>query len=275
MNKNLNNIKLIVLDIDKTIANNKNEITEYTKKVLQKAVKKGIYVILCSGRTNSYVVDKSKSLKITPIVISNNGSLVYNYEREESIYIDELKEEDIEKILYLVKRFQINCKLNAITKRYYNENTPKEEQEDSLSLEKLKEKQEKIVQVYAGTKNYETMQKFIEEIKASGKYSIENKSFSLVRNHRKDDDLYWVDIVKSNNSKGNAITKLRDYLGIKKEEIICFGDHINDFSMFKSCGIRCAVDNAMEELKAQADYITLSNEEDGVTKFINQQILKD
>lgn len=82
MNKKLNNIKLIILDIDKTITDSNNKISEYTKKILQTAISKGIYVVLCSGRTNSYVMEKSKTLEITPIVISSNGSLIYDYKEK-------------------------------------------------------------------------------------------------------------------------------------------------------------------------------------------------
>ena len=275
MNKNMKNIKLIILDIDKTITNKENEITEYTKKVLQQAVKKGMYVILCSGRTNEYVVAKSKELEITPMVISSNGTLVYDYQQQKNIYIDSIERREIEKILNYATEFQINCKLNAITTRYHNKLVPVEERNDSKSLEELKNKPEEIVQIFAYHREYESINKFIEKIINKKKYNIENNSSNLVKKPKKDDNFFWVDIIKNNNSKGKAISKLREYLNIKKEETICFGDHINDFNMFQYCGITCAVGNAMDELKKQADYITLPSEEDGVAKFIEEHILNN
>ncbi len=275
MNKNMKNIKLIILDIDKTITNKENEITEYTKKVLQQAVKKGMYVILCSGRTNEYVVAKSKELEITPMVISSNGTLVYDYQQQKNIYIDSIERKEIERILNYAIEFQINCKLNAITTRYHNKLVPIEERNDSKSLEELKNKPEEIVQIFAYHREYESINKFIEKIINTKKYNIENSSSNLVKKPKKDDNFFWVDIIKNNNSKGKAISKLREYLNIKKEETICFGDHINDFNMFQYCGITCAVGNAMDELKKQADYITLPSAEDGVARFIEEHILND
>lgn len=275
MNKNMKNIKLIILDIDKTITNKENEITEYTKKVLQQAVKKGMYVILCSGRTNEYVVAKSKELEITPMVISSNGTLVYDYQQQKNIYIDSIERKEMERILNYAIEFQINCKLNAITTRYHNKLVPIEERNDSKSLEELKNKPGEIVQIFAYHREYESINKFIEKIINTKKYNIENSSSNLVKKPKKDDNFFWVDIIKNNNSKGKAISKLREYLNIKKEETICFGDHINDFNMFQYCGITCAVGNAMDELKKQADYITLPSAEDGVARFIEEHILND
>lgn len=96
------------------------------RKILQQAVTKGMYVILCSGRTNEYVVTKSKELEITPIVISSNGTLVYDYSQQK-IYIDSIERKEIERILSFATKFQIKYKLNAITTRYHNKIVPNEE----------------------------------------------------------------------------------------------------------------------------------------------------
>lgn len=272
MNKKLNNIKLIILDIDKTITDSNNKISEYTKKILQTAISKGIYVVLCSGRTNSYVMEKSKTLEITPIVISSNGSLIYDYKEKKSIHIDELSPPEIEEILFQAQKYQISCKLNAITTRFHNDLVEEKDRDDCQPLQNLHTLLEPIVQVYAYNGNYESIRKFMKKIENN--YNIANSSSNLVKRKIKDDSFYWLDIIKKNNSKGNAINKLIKYLKLKKEETICFGDHINDFSMFEACGINCAVGNAMEELKREADYITLPSEDDGVAKFIQENILE-
>ena len=146
---------------------------------------------------------------------------------------------------------------------------------DSKSLEELKNRQEEIVQIYAYNNEYESIKEKKKKIINTKKYNIENSSSNLVKTLKKNDIFFQVDIIKNNNSKGKAISKLREYLNIKKEETICFGDHINDLNMFQYCGITCAVGNAMDELKKQADYITLPNAEDGVARFIEEHILND
>ena len=59
-------------------------------------------------------------------------------------------------------------------------------------------------------------------------------------------------------------------MNIRKEDTICFGDRINDITMFNSCGKTVAMKNADEDLKKIANYITLSNDENGVADFINR-----
>lgn len=65
-------------------------------------------------------------------------------------------------------------------------------------------------------------------------------------------------------SKGNAIQRLAQDLGIAMSEVIAFGDSINDISMLEVAGQGIAMDNARDEVKRVADRTTLSNDEDGI-----------
>ena len=73
----MNQIKCIVLDIDFTLTKSDGSISDYTKNIIKKAKEKGIYVILCSGRPNIYTVEKSKISNASPIVISDNGEMLF------------------------------------------------------------------------------------------------------------------------------------------------------------------------------------------------------
>ena len=69
-------------------------------------------------------------------------------------------------------------------------------------------------------------------------------------------------------NKGTAVAKYAELKGIRPEEIITFGDNHNDIEMIQYAGVGVAVDNAVEELKAAADYVTDTNENGGVGKAI-------
>jgi len=71
---NKNKPKIIFTDIDGTLTNSKREITNITKDIIKKIKEQGIYIILCSGRPNSYTIKKSIDSNASNIVISNNGS---------------------------------------------------------------------------------------------------------------------------------------------------------------------------------------------------------
>ena len=78
----------------------------------------------------------------------------------------------------------------------------------------------------------------------------------------------WFSIVNSNCSKGNAIKILIKYLNLPIENTIAIGNDKNDISMFEVVGLSVAVANASEDIKNKVDYITLSNDEDGVALFL-------
>lgn len=78
----------------------------------------------------------------------------------------------------------------------------------------------------------------------------------------------FLELFNKNVSKAEAIKKIGEYYGIKQEETIAIGDEINDLSMIEYAGLGVAMGNAKEEVKKIANYITDSNDEDGVRKVI-------
>ena len=84
--------KIIFIDIDGTLRNDKKEITEKTKETIRKTVEKGIYVVICSGRPTKYVEEVSKEALASNYVIGCNGGEIYDYEEKKMIYVNELKQ---------------------------------------------------------------------------------------------------------------------------------------------------------------------------------------
>ena len=80
----------------------------------------------------------------------------------------------------------------------------------------------------------------------------------------------WFSFVSKNTSKGTAIDKYCKIFSIPKEKVICIGNDYNDIPMFKSSGMSIAVKNATEEVLELADYITDSNNDDGVAKVLEK-----
>ena len=78
--------------------------------------------------------------------------------------------------------------------------------------------------------------------------------------------LWWLEIYSTNASKENAVVFLRDTYGYTK--VVCFGDNYNDLPMFEACDVCVAVENALDEIKAAADYICEAHDKDGVVKWM-------
>jgi len=84
---------------------------------------------------------------------------------------------------------------------------------------------------------------------------------------------FYLEFVDQNVSKAVALEKMGEYYGITREEMIAVGDGFNDLAMIEYAGLGVAMGNAPEEVKNAADYVTLSNDEDGVAKVIEVFIL--
>lgn len=86
---------------------------------------------------------------------------------------------------------------------------------------------------------------------------------------------FFLEFTHKEVDKGLGLKKLGEYLGIKREEIIACGDAGNDLSMVKYAGLGVAMGNATEEIKQAANFITDSNDEDGIVKVIEKFILSE
>ena len=265
----LDQIKVIFIDLDGTLLNNKNEITKYSREIIQNAVQKGIYIILCSGRASKDIISKSKFVNAYPIIISDNGALVYDYETKTNIYQSKIKLKELIEIWNFTKENNINIVYNSQLKRLKSKNSNKE----GTIIYTAKEIEDNVTQIVVDTNNYDGIKKLKKLIET--KYiNLETKNFWEFTVANSNEVYFEMDITNKFNSKGNAINKVLGYLNIKKENSACFGDQINDFSMFESCGIKISMSNANYQLKQKADFITeYSNNEDGVAKFIEKYIL--
>ena len=84
---------------------------------------------------------------------------------------------------------------------------------------------------------------------------------------------YFIELTSKGINKAYALEKLTEHLGITREELCSIGDGHNDIPMLEYSGIAVAMDNANESIKSIADYVTLSNDEDGVAVFIHKHLL--
>lgn len=85
---------------------------------------------------------------------------------------------------------------------------------------------------------------------------------------------FYCEILNKKASKGQAVQKLAKLLNISQHEVMAIGDHPNDYDMVQYAGIGVAMGNAVEEIKNIAQYITLTNNEDGVAKAIVNFVLE-
>ncbi len=265
--------KLVVLDMDGTLLNSNNEISDKNHKVLKETVERGINVAIATGRIFTSARGYAQLLGIETPIIACNGALIRNHITNEVIYTNQLNQKDALSIIEV-------CKKHGVYFHFYDQ--------EKLYVEKqhinyLKEH-------YWGDRKRISEDITFELVEDANEYLL-NSDIELLKFVLVDDepqklinikeelkqiptievDKSWhnnLEIMNKGVSKGQAISQLKDMLGIKKEEIISFGDNYNDLSMKDYSGAFVAMGNSEEEIKQVATFVTSSNNEDGVAEGI-------
>lgn len=264
----LENIKIIFADLDGTALNSNGEFSDYTKNVFKQAVDKGLYVVLCSGRANSDMIQKSKDAGASSIIISSNGAMVFDYKENEKIYESTVNMDFIKDIWDFAISNDVNITLNGIYKRFKSENSKK----NGIVISDISEIDEDISQIVIDTKEFEKITYLKNLVKSYDSLEAKNYGTQIFNNFGPTEDGFELDIVNKGNNKGHAVRKLLQYLHFNESNSLCFGDQMNDYEMFEECGITVAMENSSDDLKVRANYIAKSNDDDGVAEFIEEYL---
>lgn len=248
----LENIKIAFFDLDGTLTNSKQLITENNINALKYLKKKYIKIVICTGRWDNYVINYNKS-NIIDYIICNNGSEIYDLNNNKLINSETLSSDTINNINKYCKDNNLDIIYNGLLKRYKINDVINNNVFQGVIICKEKEEVNKLIEF---AKKIDTK---ITYISSSYYKNINSNS-------------YTTNINLIETSKGNGIKKLLKHLNINKEDSICFGDNNNDIDMFLNCGIKVCMENGLKELKDIADYITLTNDEDGIAYFINNYL---
>ena len=262
MNISKDKIKLIAADLDGTLLDNKKEIGNYTKDILNKLINDyKIELVLSSGRGfdgvkkyNDILCNNNYSIIMNGSnIVDSNGKILYRKRLEEYISkkVIELSEKyDVclhffDDLKYIVSRddFRIKSYIQI-------ENT----REITVGIENIEDYRFDKIIIFGD-------REILNKLKIDIDYNLDvNSCFSGET---------LLEVICKDVSKGNALKWICDNKGISIDNTIAFGDNFNDIEMIEYAGIGVAMANAEEEIKKKADYITLSNQEDGVGKFLS------
>jgi len=272
---NKKNIKIAFFDIDGTLTNNKKEVLSSTINALNRAHDMGIKLALCSGRSNEYLLKYANDFKNIDYLISSNGARIYDIKNDTNIFTNTLKDNDVIDIYNYTNKKKLCLTITSDVLAHINNYTPITNED--IYMRRIKNIEDILNEnLYQFIVVNNDLNKFIDlENYLKTKQNIKLINYSLSYLKKEISDYYFFDIVGIDVSKGNAINKLLEYTKINKDETICFGDSVNDLEMFKSCGTKVAMGNAIDELKKESDYITDSNDNDGISNYFQKYIFSD
>ena len=274
--KDIMSTKIVGLDLDGTLLNQYNEITLETKKYIKKLQKNDIKVVIATGRTFTAAKRYHNELNLKTPLISCNGGFIYNPLENKVIEGHAIDFKVLKKIFTLLEKgntfYQYYTAQKIYSKEYKyllkewkkeNESLDKEDKMDiniiNKPLEQLKNKDPifKILVIEKDKKKYIKLYKFLEKI----------DSLEIVSSFEG-----AIDIMVKGITKGNALKNVARYLNIDFKNSLAIGDNDNDATMLKMAKIGVAMENGSKEAKLNADFITTTNNNNGVVKALKKYI---
>ena len=267
--------RAIVLDLDGTLTNDAKEITPKVKESLLKAQKKGIRIILASGRPTFGIQKLADELVIGShggYVMAYNGGSIIEWSTKTTISNTTLSPDLVPELYDAARRH--GCEILTY-------------QGDGIAATSIKNKyvlHEAFINKMPLTQYDDFLNQIIYPINkclitGNPKVVVQvEKELSEAMAGRMDvyrSAGFFLECVPSGIDKAASLQFILSLTGIEREEVIAVGDGYNDLSMIRYAGLGVAMANAAREVQDEADYITYSNQEDGVAHVVEKFILSE
>lgn len=269
------NYQMLVLDLDGTLTNSRKEITEPTRQALIEIQEAGKKVVLASGRPTYGIVPLAEALdlaKYGSYILSFNGGRITQCSTNRVIYDRLLPQEVIEPI-YQVASVYPGVDIMTYQDEYivagldHNEYTDKEVFLNKMKLRRIDNFVEYIdfpINKLLITGEPDVLDLIMEKLHR--KY---NKYLSIYKS-----EAFFLEIMPQNIDKARSLQRLLNSIGMKADSMICCGDGYNDISMIEFAGLGVAMENAKPLVKESANFITKSNDDEGIL-FVIDEFMRD
>lgn len=269
-------IKLIAIDLDGTLLTDEKTISAGNKAAIQAAKAQGVKVVLCTGRPLNSVLNYLEELGLTETgdyAVTFNGGLVQKNDTGEILSKDVMTHETMADIYALGQSLEIP--IDVVSGDIVYNLQPQPEAHPSIyhELNRILTFKDSTVADLPKDRDYNKM------VSAMPKEYLEQKLGEIPQAYR---DKYSIvrsgtnlfEFLNKNVTKANGLKRLGELLDIQSSEMMALGDEENDLTMIEFAGVGVAMANASDQIKAVADFITLSNEADGVAHAVEKFVLQ-
>ena len=273
--------KLVCIDVDGTLLNSKHKITNRTKAILRQAHQQGIHIVISTGRMYTDAQYFSNLIGVKSPVIASNGAFIKEKDNDQVIFKDVLGLELSLQLLSLFQKHHVKPYFctpdkfyygNVLFKLFYIVTKLLGKRSNSIDMgyvfswqkwqEVIHKEQGNMVKCEIIYRDIASVDELRQELQNIEQLEIVNSS------------KHNIEITRKGVSKGKAVAMLAAHYNLKREEILTIGDSENDVSMIEYAGLGIAMENALESVKQKADYITDSNDNEGVANAINRFVLE-
>ena len=268
--------KLLVLDVDGTLLNDEREISKRTLASLPKVQQMGVRIVLASGRPTYGLMPLAKTLELGNyggFVLSYNGCQIIKAQNGEILFERRINPEMLP---YLEKKARKNGFAiftyhddTLITDSPDNEYIKNEALLNNLKI--IREDEFSTAIDFAPCKCMLVSDK--EKALIGLEQHWEKRLAGTLDAFRSEP--YFLEVVPCGVNKANTLGALLEHLGVTREEVIAVGDGVCDVTMLQLAGMGVAMGHSQDSVKVCADYVTASNEEDGVALAVEKLILAE
>lgn len=267
--------RAIALDLDGTLTNHDKVVTQKTREALLQAEAEGVVIILASGRPTYGIEPVAECLELDKrggYILSYNGGNIVNAKTGEKLFAQFLPDEVIP-ILYRYAKEKNHALLGYAGNEIITEmpDDPYVKEESRINKMNIR----KVENLFEALEPHPT--KLLITGDPADMLKAENE-LSEILGDRMDifrSAPFFLELVPKGIDKAKSLLRLLSKINLTPADMIAFGDGYNDLSMLKLAGMGVAMQNAAPEVRAEADYITLSNEEDGVAAALEHFCKKD
>lgn len=274
------NIKMIGFDLDGTLLNSNKEISDYTRDVMREAVEQGVIILPATGRPLTGIPKPVMALPGIRYAVTANGARVVDVQEDKVLHEALLPYEKGKELLEIFAKYDTyrevyyegfgyaTADMVECIEEYmpikpmieYMRTTRRRVPDVEAMFHEKKMAVDKLQALFRDTETRDLAMKEVKE-KVQGAAVTSALGNNIEANGE-------------DAQKGIALLKLGEILGIKKDEIMAFGDGSNDMDMIRRVGFGVAMENGIDEIKEAADYITVTNDEHGVAKAIEKFVLR-
>lgn len=266
--------QILALDLDGTLTNSKKEITKPTLDALIEIQEAGKKVVLASGRPTKGVVPLARQLHLEDYgsyILSFNGGRITDCRTGKAIYNKILPPDCAKEVYEMVLKYK-DLGIDILTY------TP-EHILSGIKVNQYTELESRINHMPV----IDTSANFLDVIPADPNKFLITGAPEVLDTLRKEliehfhtylyiycSDPFFLEIMPAGIDKAHSLLKLLTSIGLTADQMICCGDGYNDLTMIETAGLGVAMANAQPAVREKADYITKSNDEDGVLHVINE-----
>ena len=263
----------IALDLDGTLTNHNKEVTPLTRQALLQAESQGAVLILASGRPTYGIMPVAECLEMPKrggYILSYNGGKIVDISTGHELYSNHLPHEAVPRIHQYARTHHFAL-LGYVGSEIVTElpDDPYAQEESRINkmkirpvtnlLEAIEPQPTKLLLTGEPDKMVHAEAELSEMLKGS---------MDVYRSAP-----FFVELVPLGIDKAKSLERLLAHLNLDRADLLAFGDGYNDLSMLRYAGCGVAMANAAPEVRAEADYVTLSNEEDGIAQFLEEKVL--